>query len=88
MRLFVGNLPFATTDPQLMELFSPFGCTSAETLSYPENGRARGCGYVEISETEGGNAAIAEMNGKPYGGRPLKVEIARPRRDGGFERAR
>ena len=82
MRLYVGNLPYSTTDPQLMELFSPFGATSAETLSYAETGRARGCGYVEISEDDRGRAAIAEMNGKTYGGRPLRVEAARPRRDG------
>jgi len=88
MRVFIGNLAWATTKAQLLELFSPFGATDAEVVLEAGSGRALGFGFVTIDDPERSGAAVAKMDGRMYAGRPLKVAPARPRRDGGFDRAR
>lgn len=76
--LYVGNLPFSTTDEDLREAFSAYGTVArAQVISDRETGRSRGFGFVEM-ET-GGDAAIDGMNGKEMNGRALTVNEARPR---------
>ena len=76
--LYVGNLPFTTTDEDLREAFSAYGTVArAQVISDRETGRSRGFGFVEM-ET-GGEAAIEGMNGKELDGRALTVNEARPR---------
>jgi RNA recognition motif-containing protein len=76
--LYVGNLPFNTTDDDLREAFSAYGAVArAQVISDRETGRSRGFGFVEM-ET-GGEAAIDGMNGKELNGRALTVNEARPR---------
>lgn len=76
--LYVGNLPFTTTDEDLREAFSAYGTVArAQVISDRETGRSRGFGFVEM-ET-GGEAAIEGMNGKELNGRALTVNEARPR---------
>ena len=76
--LYVGNLPFTTTDEDLREAFSAYGTVArAQVISDRETGRSRGFGFVEM-ET-GGDAAIEGMNGKELNGRALTVNEARPR---------
>lgn len=76
--LYVGNLPFSTTDEDLREAFSAYGTVArAQVISDRETGRSRGFGFVEM-ET-GGDAAIDGMNGKELNGRALTVNEARPR---------
>lgn len=76
--LYVGNLPFSTTDDDLREAFSAYGTvTRAQVISDRETGRSRGFGFVEM-ET-GGDEAIEGMNGKELDGRALTVNEARPR---------
>jgi RNA recognition motif-containing protein len=76
--LYVGNLPFTTTDEDLREAFSAYGTVArAQVISDRETGRSRGFGFVEM-ET-GGDAAIEGMNGKELDGRALTVNEARPR---------
>lgn len=87
MKLYVGNLSFNTTDQQLRELFEPFGVTSASLVMDRETGRPRGFGFVEVSDSKQGNAAIAAINGKHVDGRELTVNEAKPRESrggGGF----
>jgi RNA recognition motif-containing protein len=89
--LYVGNLSFRTTPDELRELFAQFGTvTRAQIVSDRETGQSRGFGFVEMSE--GGDEAIAALNGNPFQGRPLTVNEARPReerpRSGGFDRSR
>ena len=82
--LYVGNLPFNTTDEDLRDAFSAYGTVArAQVISDRETGRSRGFGFVEM-ET-GGGAAIEGMNGKEMNGRSLAVNEARPRepRSGG-----
>ena len=76
--LYVGNLPFTTTDEDLREAFSAYGTVArAQVISDRETGRSRGFGFVEM-ET-GGDAAIDGMNGKEMNGRALTVNEAKPR---------
>jgi len=86
-RLYVGNLPFTVTEPQLQELFAPYGASRA-TIPIDENGRSKGFGFVDIDDAQL-EAAVAAMNGKQFSGRALNVNEARPRaerapRSGGY----
>src|SRR5437660_527617 len=81
-KIYVGNLPFSTTADDLREAFSSFGTvTSAQVVSDRDTGRSRGFGFVEMAE--GGDEAIAALNGKQVGGRSLTVNEAKPREDRG-----
>lgn len=86
MRLYVGNLSYRVTSEELQELFSQAGTvTSANVVEDRDSGQSRGFGFVEMASKEEGDAAIAQFNGKEFGGRNLTVNEARPREDrGGF----
>ena len=76
-KLYVGNLSFETTENDLKELFGQAG--SVETvriITDRDTGRSKGFAFVEMQE--GGDKAIAAMNGKDFKGRPLTVNEARP----------
>jgi RNA recognition motif-containing protein len=78
--LYVGNLSFRTTADELREAFAQYGnVTSAQVVTDRETGQSRGFGFVEMSE--GGDEAIAALNGAPFQGRTLTVNEARPRED-------
>lgn len=80
MNIYVGNLPFNTTNAELEELFAQFGAVeSANIINDRETGRSRGFGFVEM-DNEGAAKAIQELNGTDMGGRSLTVNEARPRR--------
>jgi RNA recognition motif-containing protein len=83
-KIYVGNLPWSTTDEELDQLFASFGTVhSAAVIKDRETGRSRGFGFVEMDDGEA-DSAIADMNGKDLGSRPLRVNEAneRPRRSG------
>lgn len=83
MRIYVGNLPYSTTDGELAELFAEFGeVRSASVVMDRETGRSRGFGFVEMEE-ENGRKAIESLHGQSKDGRPLTVNEARPRATGG-----
>jgi RNA recognition motif-containing protein len=76
-RLYVGNLPYETTEEELRTLFTDFGeVVSASIITDRESGRSKGFGFVEL--TEGGEAAISELSGKEFQGRTLRVDEAKP----------
>ena len=84
MKLYVGNLSFQTSSEELQELFSKAGTVeSASVVEDRETGRSRGVGFVEMSTSEEGQAAIQQFNGKEFNGRNLTVNEARPREDRG-----
>jgi RNA recognition motif-containing protein len=84
MKLYIGNLPFQTSGPDLEELFSSIGTVeSASVVQDRETGRSRGFGFVEMANQEDGEKAIAELNGTELAGRTIKVNEARPREDRG-----
>lgn len=79
-RLYVGNLPYDTTEDQLHELFSAHGEVAATKLiSDFATGRSRGFGFVEMRTEEGAQAAINGMNKAKIGNREIVVNEARPR---------
>jgi len=83
-KLYVGNLPFQTTNDELKDHFAQSG--SVESASVVEDrmtGRSRGFGFVEMATPEEAAAAIEQLNGKDFGGRNLTVNEARPRTDRG-----
>lgn len=85
MKIYVGNLPWSTTDSDLEALFAGIGpVTSASVVTDRETGRSRGFGFVEMSSADG-QKAIAELNGHTVDSRQLRVNEAnsQPRRNGG-----
>lgn len=81
-KLFVGNLPYSTTNEALAEMFASFGeVASAAVIMDRETGRSKGFGFVEFNDDAAADAAIEAMNGKDEGGRPLTVNEARPKTD-------
>ena len=84
MKLYVGNLSFQTSSDDLQQLFSQAGTVeSAAVVEDRDTGRSRGFGFVEMSTSEEGQAAIQQFNGKEVGGRALNVNEAKPREDRG-----
>ena len=78
--IYVGNLPWQTTSDDLYALFSQYGqVLKAQIISDRETCRSRGFGFVEMAEESDANAAIEALNNSPYNGRPLTVNIAKPR---------
>jgi RNA recognition motif-containing protein len=83
MRIYVGNLPYSTTDSELAEIFAQFGeVQTASVVMDRETGRSRGFGFVEMEE-EDGRKAIENLHGTPMDGRSLTVNEARPRAESG-----
>lgn len=80
--LYVGNLPWSTTEAELSEAFRPHAqVISARIVTDRATGRSRGFGFVEVADGDA-EAAINAMNGADLGGRPLTVNEAQPRRTG------
>ena len=79
--LYVGNLPWATTDDQLTESFAEHGSVlSSRIITYKETGRSRGFGFVEVADTDADNM-IASLNGSNFDGRQIVVNVARDRQN-------
>jgi cold-inducible RNA-binding protein len=84
MRLFVGNLSFKTDDDSLRSSFSQFGSiTDLKVMTDRMTGRSRGFAFVTFSTKEEGEAAIRGLDGQSLDGRPLRVNEATPREEGG-----
>jgi RNA recognition motif-containing protein len=78
-KLYVGSLPYSTTEQQLSELFSQYGSVqSAKVITDRYTGQSRGFGFVEMSTGEEAQKAIAALHGAEMGGRTLVVNEARP----------
>ncbi len=80
MYIYVGNVPYSSTESELREAFAEFGHVSTVTiLTDRETGRSRGFGFVDMPNQAEATAAIANFNGRDLGGRALRVNAARPR---------
>jgi RNA recognition motif-containing protein len=90
-KLFVGGLPYSTSNERLRELFAECGAVESATIvTDRDTGRSRGFGFVEMATNEEAEAAISRYNGQDFEGRRLQVEKAKgegsgggPRRSGG-----
>jgi RNA recognition motif-containing protein len=84
-RLYVGNLPYKTTDEDLSALFSRAGAVdNVRVMRDQATGRARGFAFVEMVTDEDARKAIEEFHQYEYDGRALVVNEARPKEPGGF----
>ncbi len=78
-KLFVGKLPYSTTDQDLTEIFAQVGqVVSAKVIMDRETGRSKGFGFVEFSTDEEAANAISQFNGADYNGFAMVVNEARP----------
>jgi RNA recognition motif-containing protein len=81
MNIYVGNLPYTTTDEDLRAAFAPYGSvTSARVVFDRETGRSRGFGFVEMANSSEALAAIEALNQTDMQGRQLRINEARARR--------
>jgi RNA recognition motif-containing protein len=81
--LYVGNLPFSTTEAELRSLFEKHGAVeSVNVITDRETGRPRGFAFVEM-EASAAEAAMQALDGRELGGRTLRVNEANERRPGG-----
>jgi cold-inducible RNA-binding protein len=78
--IFVGNLDFNTSEDELRQIFEAYGQVDrVSIMTDRDTGRSRGFGFVEMSNAEDGEKAIAALNGSKLGGRTLNVNEARPK---------
>jgi RNA recognition motif-containing protein len=84
MNIYVGNLPYSTTEAELRAAFEAYGAVaSAKVIMDRDTGRSKGFGFVEMPDDSEASAAIGGLNGQPMNGRPLRVNEAQPRPAGG-----
>src|SRR5438132_10933456 len=83
-KLFVGSLPYTTTDEELADMFSDSGTVvSAKVIIDRDTGRSKGFGFVEMSTDEEAKKAISDKNGASINGRTIVVNEARPQENRG-----
>jgi RNA recognition motif-containing protein len=81
-KIYVGNLPFSSTEDDVRQLFEQHGeVHSVALINDRETGRPRGFGFVEMDDN-GANAAISALDGQEFDGRALRVNEAQDRRGG------
>lgn len=84
MRIYVGGLPYQSTEQDLLELFGQIGqVMSATVITDRDTGRSKGFGFVEMSDDEEARTAIERLNGTLFGNRTITVNEARERPSGG-----
>ncbi len=82
VRLYVGNLPFDTTEDAIREMFAQSGTVASVTLIKDRaTGYSKGFAFVEMSSQSEAQAAIQALNGRTVGDRQLNVSFARPREE-------
>jgi RNA recognition motif-containing protein len=87
MRLYVGGLPYQTTEQDLIDLFEQIGQVTFTTIiTDRDTGRSKGFGFVEMSDDEAARTAIERLNGSMLGNRTITVNEAHERPSGGGNR--
>ena len=93
-KLFVGGLPYSTTDADLQQAFAAAGTVASAVIIMDKmSGRSKGFGFVEYDNDAEAEKAIEMFNNKEFSGRTITVNEARPKEDrppreggGGFDR--
>jgi RNA recognition motif-containing protein len=86
-KIYVGNLPFTSSEDELRALFTRHGSVdSVSVVTDRETGRPRGFAFVEMSDANAAADAIKALDGTQLGGRALRVNEAQDRRAGGGDR--
>ena len=84
MKLYVGNLPYNTSEEDLRNLFAQYGnVESVAVITDRDTGRSKGFGFVEFGDDNEARNAISALSGQEYGGRALTVNEARPKTQSG-----
>jgi RNA recognition motif-containing protein len=84
MRLYVGGLPYQTTEHDLIDLFEQIGhVTEVSVITDRDTGRSKGFGFVEMGDEQVARTAIERLNGTLLGGRTIIVNEARERQSTG-----
>lgn len=84
MNIYVGNLSYNATEDELKQAFESYGrVDSARIIVDKYTDQSKGFGFVEMPDNSEAQAAISGLDGKEMGGRPLRVNEARPKTDGG-----
>ena len=84
MNIYVSNLSFTVQDEDLKEFFAEYGeVSSAKVIMDKETNRSRGFGFVEMPDEAAGQKAIKELDGAQVDGRPIRVNVAKPREERG-----
>ena len=82
MNIFVTKLNYGTSEESLSQLFEQFGTVdSVKIIMDRDTGRSKGYGFVEMSDDNEGNEAIAALNDSEFDGRTIVVKKAKPRED-------
>ena len=78
-KLYVGGIPYSTTEAAMGDLFSQAGAVSSTSIIIDRmTGRSKGFGFVEMTNDDEAQKAIEMFNGKDFEGRKLTVNVARP----------
>lgn len=81
-KLFVGNLPYSTTDDTLKQKFAEIGpVKDLKVITDRTTGRSRGFAFVEMENDADADTAMEKMNGMDFEGRALIVREARPQQE-------
>src|SRR5262245_8286869 len=81
-RLFVGNLSYQTMEQDLQDFFAQAGNVTSVNLMFDKfTGKSGGFAFVELASAEEANKAVEMFNGKELQGRPLTVNVAKPREE-------
>jgi RNA recognition motif-containing protein len=84
--IYVGNLPFDSSENDIRELFAAHGTVhSVNIITDRETGRPRGFGFVEMDD-DAVDGVVAALDGKDFGGRSLRVNLAKPKENRGGDR--
>ena len=84
-RLYVGNLPFTTTEIELQDMFAQAGAVTEVLLMQDKfTGKSRGFAFVTMASEADAQNAVSQLDGKQIDGRPLRVNEARPREERAF----
>jgi cold-inducible RNA-binding protein len=81
-QIYAGNLSYQMSDDKLKELFQPHGeVSSVKIIRYPDSGKSKGFGFVEMTNDDEAENAIQKLNGTEVDGRNIRVNVARPKKN-------
>ena len=87
MKLYIGNLPYDISEPEVLELFKEFGeVVDANLIKDRYTGKSRGFAFIEMDSRSSGQQAMESLNKKLYKSRPLVCNEAKPQKKGNRRR--
>jgi len=81
-QIYAGNLSYQMTDETLRDIFSQHGeVSSVKIIRYPDSGKSKGFGFIEMTNDDEADNAIQKLNGTDVLGRSIRVNVARPKKN-------